>query len=66
MIVGFKMQALIEALEDGARLKFGDKWIIRDNIFKTWNVYEKIPYSRTTIIIETDNIEKAVKGLMQD
>ena len=49
------------------RLTFGNhRWLVWDDFMK-WNVYERLPYAKTTTLIEsTFYIADAVKALVKE
>jgi len=58
----------IDALKvDFVRLTYGGRWLVWDETFETWIVYERKRYMRNTkTIIETKSEEEAVKYLLEE
>ena len=49
---------------DGARVTYGDKWLVWYG--DKWNVCQRKPYQKKTrTLMETDNLNEAVKELMK-
>ncbi len=59
---------IIEALTfGGVRLTYGARWLVWDEVFETWIVYERRRYMRNTkTIVETKSEEEAVNKLFEE
>lgn len=60
------MKNIINALNKGARLSYGDKWLCAEDLTDVFVVYErKYAQKKSRVLIETTDLDNALKILMK-